>query len=200
LTCHIRRLLMQTVPLYLEADDKSSTKTPGALLRSLLDILQCMLKYTENIVHQTSQAQKSGTGGDTQTAEDLLLANKPLMDLSSQLIQLLRSEDTEIFVSASRCFLLLGQLYGGDSQKIMSPENMDSFAEVLKSKKDKQQLKHLLKIVIRLAVVAYVRQVCTSMDALTACIAGNEEKASQLRMPLQHVLLEMRKRHRSMMG
>lgn len=37
------------------------------------------------------KAQKSGTGGDTQTAEDLLLINKPLTDLISLLIPLVRA-------------------------------------------------------------------------------------------------------------
>uniref|UniRef100_A0A8C3LQN7 Unc-51 like kinase 4 n=1 Tax=Chrysolophus pictus TaxID=9089 RepID=A0A8C3LQN7_CHRPC len=87
---HICNLLIETVALYLEADDKSSTKTANALLLSLLDILHCMLMYTTNIVRQTLQAQKSGTGGDTQAAEDLLLINKPLTDLISLLIQLVR--------------------------------------------------------------------------------------------------------------
>ncbi|KFQ08427.1 Serine/threonine-protein kinase ULK4, partial [Leptosomus discolor] len=147
---HICNLLIETVALYLKADDKSSIKTANALLLSLLDILHCMLIYTANIVRRTLQAQKSGTGGDTQAAEDLLLINKPLMDLISLLIQLLPSEDTEIFVSTSQCLSLLVQLYGGNSQENMSPENMDSFAQVLKSKKDTQQLKLLLRIVKRL--------------------------------------------------
>ncbi|KFQ38082.1 Serine/threonine-protein kinase ULK4, partial [Mesitornis unicolor] len=147
---HICNLLIETVALYLKADDKSSIKTANALLLSLLDILHCMLMYIANIVRQTLQAQKSGTGGDTQTAEDLLLINKPLTDLISLLIQLLPSEDTEIFESASQCLSLLVQLYGGNGQESMSPENMDSFAEVLKSKKGIRQLKLLLRIIRRL--------------------------------------------------
>uniref|UniRef100_A0A8C3PLL2 Unc-51 like kinase 4 n=1 Tax=Calidris pygmaea TaxID=425635 RepID=A0A8C3PLL2_9CHAR len=149
---HICNLLIETMALYLDADDKSSTKTANALLLSLLDILHCILMYTANIVRQTLQAQKSGTGGDTRAAEDLLLVNKPLTDLISLLIQLLPSEDTEIFESASQCLSLLVQLYGGSSQESMSPENMDSFAEVLKSKKDTRQLKLLLRIIKRLVI------------------------------------------------
>ncbi|XP_055563027.1 serine/threonine-protein kinase ULK4 isoform X1 [Falco cherrug] len=147
---HICNLLIETGTLYLETDDKSSTKTANALLLSLLDILHCMLMYTANVVRQTLQAQKSGTRGDTQAAEDLLLINKPLMDLISLLIQLLPSEDTEIFLSASQCLSLLVQLYGGNTRENMSPENMDSFAEVLKLKKDTRQLKLLLRILKRL--------------------------------------------------
>lgn len=52
---HICNLLTETVALFLEADDKSSTKTENALLLSLLDILHCMLVYTANIVRQTLQ-------------------------------------------------------------------------------------------------------------------------------------------------
>uniref|UniRef100_A0A8C9MFB4 Unc-51 like kinase 4 n=1 Tax=Serinus canaria TaxID=9135 RepID=A0A8C9MFB4_SERCA len=155
LTHHICNLLTEAVALYLEADDKRSTKTANVLLLSLLDILQYMLTYTANIVRQTLQAQKSGAGGDTQAAEDLLLINKPLTDLISQLIQLLPSEDTEIFLSASQSLLLLVQLYGGSNQESMSPENMDSFAAVLKSKEDPRELKLLLKIVKRLVSVCF---------------------------------------------
>ncbi|XP_074754238.1 serine/threonine-protein kinase ULK4 isoform X5 [Athene noctua] len=117
LTHHICNLLIETVSLYLEEDDKSSTKTANALLLSLLDILRYMLMYIAGIVRQTLQ---------------------------------LPSEDTEIFLSASQCLSLLVQLYGGNSQESMSPENIDSFAEVLKSKKDTRQLKLLLRIVKRL--------------------------------------------------
>uniref|UniRef100_A0A8C2SVM3 Unc-51 like kinase 4 n=1 Tax=Coturnix japonica TaxID=93934 RepID=A0A8C2SVM3_COTJA len=147
---HVCNLLIETVALYLEADDKSSTKTANALLLSLLDILHCMLMYTTNIVRQALQAQKSGAGGDTQAAEDLLLINKPLTDLISLLIQLLPGEDTEIFENASRCLSLLVQLYGGGSQESMSAENLDSFAEVLKSRKDTRHRKVLLRIIKRM--------------------------------------------------
>ncbi|KAF4801337.1 hypothetical protein TURU_035479 [Turdus rufiventris] len=150
---HIRNFLTEAVALYLEADDKGSTKTANVLLLTLLDILQYMLTYTSSIVRQTLKAKKSGAGGDTQAAEDLLLINKPLTDLISQLIQLLPSEDTEIFVSASQCLLLLVQMYGGSCQENMSPENMHSFAEVLKAKNDPQELKILLKIMKRLALI-----------------------------------------------
>ncbi|XP_053875548.1 serine/threonine-protein kinase ULK4 isoform X1 [Malaclemys terrapin pileata] len=147
---HICNLLIETAALYLEVDDKSNIKTANGLLLSLLDILHCMLIYTANVIRLTLQAQKSGTGGDTQAAEDLLLINKPLTDLISLLIQLLPSDDTEIYETASQCLSLLVQLYGGDNLDSMSPENMDSFAEVLKSKRDLKQQKLLLRIIKRL--------------------------------------------------
>ncbi|XP_074844337.1 serine/threonine-protein kinase ULK4 [Carettochelys insculpta] len=143
-------LLIETAALYLEVDDKSNIKTANGLLLSLLDILHYMLIYTANIVRLTLQAQKSCTGGDTQAAEDLLLINKPLTDLMSLLIQLLPSDDSEIYETASQCLSLLVQLYGGDDLDSMSPENIDSFAEVLKSKRDMKQQKLLLRIIKRL--------------------------------------------------
>uniref|UniRef100_A0A8C3BEQ1 Unc-51 like kinase 4 n=1 Tax=Cairina moschata TaxID=8855 RepID=A0A8C3BEQ1_CAIMO len=180
LASHICNLLIETVSLYLEVDDKSSTKTANALLLSLLDILHCMLMYTANIVRQTLQAQKTGSGGDTQAAEDLLLINKPLTDLISLLIQLLPSEDIEIFENASQCLSLLVQLYGGNSQDSMSPENMDSFAEVLKSKKDTRQLKLLLRIIKRLGLLLgnhtwaslLMLLTCRSFSSVKLCHGG----------------------------
>nr|XP_034984718.1 serine/threonine-protein kinase ULK4 isoform X4 [Zootoca vivipara] len=147
---HICNLLIETAALCLDADDKSNIKTANMLLLSLLDILHHMLIYTANIVRLTLQAQKSGTGGDTQTAEDLLLINKPLTDLISLLIPLLPSDDNEIYVNASQCLSLLVQLYGGANMDSMAPENMDSFAEVLQFKKEVKDQKLLLRIIKRL--------------------------------------------------
>ncbi|XP_043822863.1 serine/threonine-protein kinase ULK4 [Dromiciops gliroides] len=147
---HMCSLLIETSALYLDMDNKNNIKTANALLFSLLDILHCMLIYTSNIVRMTLQAQKNGTGGDTQAAEDLLLVNKPLTDLISLLIQLLPSGDPEIFEVSSRCLSVLVQLYGGDNADSMSPENMDSFAELLKSKKDPKEQKLLLRVIKRL--------------------------------------------------
>uniref|UniRef100_H2ZZ32 Serine/threonine-protein kinase ULK4 n=1 Tax=Latimeria chalumnae TaxID=7897 RepID=H2ZZ32_LATCH len=147
---HICNIFIEATALFLESDDKSSTKPANTLLLSLLDILHSMLKHTSSIVRLTLQAQKSGTGGDTQTAEDLLLINKPLTDLISLLIQLLASEDPEIHENSSQCLSLLVQLYGGDNPESMSPENIDSFAAALKSKRDPKQQKLLLRIIKRL--------------------------------------------------
>ncbi|XP_060103490.1 serine/threonine-protein kinase ULK4 [Heteronotia binoei] len=147
---HVYNLLIETATLCLDVDDKSNIKTANALLLLLLDILHHMLIYTANIIRLTLQAQKSGIGGDTQAAEDLLIINKPLTDLISLLIQLLPSEDTEIYENASQCLSLLVQLYGGDNMDSMSPENMDSFAEVLQCKKEVKDQKLLLRVIKRL--------------------------------------------------
>ncbi|XP_025032135.1 serine/threonine-protein kinase ULK4-like [Python bivittatus] len=147
---HVCNLLMETAATCLDGDDKSNIKTTNIFIVSLLSILHRMLTCTANIVRLTLQAQKSGTGGDTQTAEDLLLINKPLTDLIGLLIQLLPSEDNDIYENASQCLSLLVQLYGGDTMDSMSPENMDSFAEVLQCKKEVKDQKLLLRIIKRL--------------------------------------------------
>ncbi|XP_054848125.1 serine/threonine-protein kinase ULK4 [Eublepharis macularius] len=147
---HVCNLLIETATLCLDVDDKSNIKTANALLISLLDILHHMLIYTTNIIRLALKAQKSGTGGDTQAAEDLLVTNKPLTNLISLLIQLLPSEDTEIYENASQCLSLLVQLYGGENMDSLSAENMDSFAEVLKCKKEVKDQKLLLRAIKRL--------------------------------------------------
>ncbi|KAK9396493.1 serine/threonine-protein kinase ULK4 [Crotalus adamanteus] len=147
---HICNLLMETAATCLDADDKNNMKTTNTFIVSLLSIMHRMLTYTANIVRLTLQAQKSGTGGDTETAEDLLLINKSLTDLFGLLIQLLPSQENDIYENASQCLSLLVQLYGGDAMDSMSPEDMDSLAEVLQCKKEVKDQKLLLRIIKRL--------------------------------------------------
>ncbi|KAM3929356.1 serine/threonine-protein kinase ULK4 [Leptodactylus fuscus] len=146
---HVSNLIVETAALYLD-DDKSRLKAANAQLLSLLDVLHCILKYTSGVVRVVIQAQKTGQGADTQTAEELLIVNKPLTDLISLLVQLLPSEDPEIFENSSQCLSLMVQLYGGDNQDSMTPDNMESFAQVLLSKKEPKQQKLLLRVIKRL--------------------------------------------------
>ncbi|KAM4705110.1 serine/threonine-protein kinase ULK4 [Rhinophrynus dorsalis] len=147
---HLSNMIVETSAMYLEVEDKSRLKTANAQLILLLDILHCLLKYTSGVVRLVIQAQKSGKGGDTQVAEELLLINKPLTDLMSLLIQLLPSEDPEVYENSSQCLSLMVQLYGGDSQDSMSQDSMESFAQVLLSKREPRQQKLLLRVIKRL--------------------------------------------------
>ncbi|XP_068092417.1 serine/threonine-protein kinase ULK4 isoform X2 [Hyperolius riggenbachi] len=147
---HVSNLIVETAALYLEVEDKARLKTANEQLVLLLAILHCMLKYTSAVVRLVIQAQKTGQGGDTRTAEDLLLVNKPLTDLISLLIQLLPSEDPDIFENSSQCLSLMVQLYGGDSQDSMTLDNMESFAQVLLSKREAKHQKLLLRVIKRL--------------------------------------------------
>ncbi|VCX41717.1 unnamed protein product, partial [Gulo gulo] len=83
---HVCDLFTETATLCLDVDNKNNNETAAALLFSLLDILHGMLTHTSSVVRLALQAQKSGSGGDTQAAEDLLLLSKPLTDLISLLI------------------------------------------------------------------------------------------------------------------
>uniref|UniRef100_E9QKJ7 Serine/threonine-protein kinase ULK4 n=1 Tax=Mus musculus TaxID=10090 RepID=E9QKJ7_MOUSE len=88
---HVCNMFTETATLCLDRDNKTNTEPASTLLASLLDILLGMLTYTSRIVRQALQVQKSGSRGDTQAAEDLLLLSKPLTDLISLLIPLVRA-------------------------------------------------------------------------------------------------------------
>nr|XP_037860048.1 serine/threonine-protein kinase ULK4 isoform X3 [Chlorocebus sabaeus] len=147
---HICNLLTETATLCLDVDNKNNNEMAAALLFSLLDILHSMLTYTSGIVRLALQAQKSGSGEDTQAAEDLLLLGKPLTDLISLLIPLLPNEDPEIFDISSKCLSILVQLYGGENPDSLSPENVEIFAHLLTSKEDPKEQKLLLRILRRM--------------------------------------------------
>ncbi|XP_004409575.1 PREDICTED: serine/threonine-protein kinase ULK4-like, partial [Odobenus rosmarus divergens] len=147
---HVCDLFTETATLCLDVDNKNKNKMAAALHFSLLDILHGMLTYTSSVVRLAVQAQKSGSGGDTQAAEDLLLLSKPLTDLISLLIPLLPNEDPEIFEVSSKCLSILVQLYGGENPDSLSPENAENFANLLTSKEDPKEQKLLLKILRRM--------------------------------------------------
>ncbi|XP_014646357.1 PREDICTED: serine/threonine-protein kinase ULK4 isoform X1 [Ceratotherium simum simum] len=147
---HVCNLFTETATLCLDVDNKNNNETAAALLFSLLDILHGMLTYTSSIVRLALQAQKSGSGGDTQAAEDLLLLSKPLTDLISLLIPLLPNEDPEIFEVSSKCLSILVQLYGGENPDSLSPENAENFADLLTFKEDPKEQKLLLRILRRM--------------------------------------------------
>ncbi|KAL2804012.1 serine/threonine-protein kinase ULK4 isoform 1, partial [Daubentonia madagascariensis] len=150
LVTHVCNLFTETATLCLDMDNKNHNEMAAALLFSLLDILHGMLTYTSGVVRLALQAQKSGSGGDTQAAEDLLLLSKPLTDLISLLIPLLPNEDPEIFDVSSKCLSILVQLYGGENPDSLSPENVETFAFLLVSKEDPKEQKLLLRILRRM--------------------------------------------------
>ncbi|XP_027271214.1 serine/threonine-protein kinase ULK4 isoform X10 [Cricetulus griseus] len=147
---HVCHMFIETATLCLDGDNKNSTEPAAALLVSLLDILLGMLTHTSNVVRQALQAQKSGSRGDTQAAEDLLLLSKPLTDLISLLIPLLPNEDPEISEVSSKCLSILVQLYGGENPDSLSPENLETFADLLVTKEDPKDQKLLLRILRRM--------------------------------------------------
>lgn len=147
---HVCNMFTETATLCLDSDNKNNTEPAAMLLTSLLDILLGMLTHTSSIVRQALQAQKSGSRGDTQAAENLLLLSKPLTDLVSLLIPLLPSEDPEISEVSSKCLSILVQLYGGENPDSLSPENLETFADLLVAKEDPKDQKLLLRILRRM--------------------------------------------------
>ncbi|XP_012885695.1 PREDICTED: serine/threonine-protein kinase ULK4 [Dipodomys ordii] len=143
-------LFTHTATLYLDGMSKSNNEMATALLRSLLDILQAMLTHASGVVRQALQAQKSGSGGATQAAENLLVHSKPLTGLSSHLILLLPSEDPEVFEAAARCLSVLAQLYGGERPARLAPAHLHSWAAALGARPEPRERKLLLRILRRM--------------------------------------------------
>ncbi|XP_048190445.1 serine/threonine-protein kinase ULK4 [Perognathus longimembris pacificus] len=150
LISHVGRLFKDTAALYLDATSTHKNEMATALLCSLLDILQAVLTHTSGVVRRALQAQKSGSGGDTQAAESLLLLSRPLTGLISPLILLLPSDDPEVFDGASRCLSVLVQLYGGEQPAALTPGHLESWTAVLASRREPRERKLLLRILRRM--------------------------------------------------
>ncbi|OBS69196.1 hypothetical protein A6R68_02238, partial [Neotoma lepida] len=62
----------------------------------------------------------------------------------------LPSEDPEISEVSSKCLSILVQLYGGENLDSLSPENLETFADLLVAKEDPKDQKLLLRILRRM--------------------------------------------------
>uniref|UniRef100_A0A8K9XD61 Unc-51 like kinase 4 n=2 Tax=Oncorhynchus mykiss TaxID=8022 RepID=A0A8K9XD61_ONCMY len=134
--------------LYVEREERPGRKNSHDLLLSLLDTLHNVLTSTSRVVRIALQGAESQ--GETQAAEDLLLINKPLTQLTSLLIQMLPCEDVEVYEETSQCLSLLMQLYGGDSPDSLSPLNLQSLSHALQLQTQPKQHRLLLRIIKRL--------------------------------------------------
>ncbi|XP_052360472.1 serine/threonine-protein kinase ULK4-like, partial [Oncorhynchus keta] len=134
--------------LYVEREERPGRKSSHDLLLSLLDTLHNVLTSTSRVVRIALQGAESQ--GETQAAEDLLLINKPLTQLTSLLIQMLPCEDAEVYEETSQCLSLLMQLYGGDSPDSLSPLNLQSLSHALQLQTQPKQHRLLLRIIKRL--------------------------------------------------
>ncbi|XP_064883243.1 serine/threonine-protein kinase ULK4-like [Oncorhynchus nerka] len=141
--------------LYVEREERPGRKSSHDLLLSLLDTLHNVLTSTSRVVRIALQGAESQ--GETQAAEDLLLINKPLTQLTSLLIQMLPCEDVEVYEETSQCLSLLMQLYGGDSPDSLSPLNLQSLSHALQLQTQPKQHRLLLRIIKRLPVAFHSR-------------------------------------------
>nr|XP_021522294.1 serine/threonine-protein kinase ULK4 [Aotus nancymaae] len=194
LVSHICNLLTETATLCLDVDSKNN-EMAAALLFSLLEILHSMLTYTSGIVRLALQAQKSGSGKDTQAAEDLLLLSKPLTGLISLLIPLLPNEDPEIFDVSSKCLSILVQLYGGENPDSLSPENVEIFTHLLTSKEDPKEQKLLLRILRRMVTssekhLESLKNADSLLQALERLAPGHGSLPDSMAAPLALEILQ----------
>ncbi|KAK3602625.1 hypothetical protein CHS0354_034209 [Potamilus streckersoni] len=128
------------------------TKTATSMLQVLLETLHGIFKYVSEIVRKALQTKKTGGESatkDTEDAENLLLMNKPLTDLTSLLTHMLCHEDGDIQDLSCKSLSLLVQLFGGENKEAMSPENMEFYSKAL-SKSDIKRQKILLRVIKRL--------------------------------------------------
>lgn len=136
-----------------EGDERGGdSKATFTMLQVLLDTLNSMLKYVSEIVRKALQTKKAGMDGGTRDAEDaeqLLLINKSLTDVTNVLTQLLCCDDSDVQDLATKCLSLLVQLFGGENKDAMSLENMDCYSRALQ-KSDAKRQKVLLRIIKRL--------------------------------------------------
>ncbi|XP_062847526.1 serine/threonine-protein kinase ULK4 isoform X2 [Trichomycterus rosablanca] len=140
-------VFMETAASYMEKEERCGLKSSSTLLLFLLDIVHSLLKHLSSVVRQALQ---SDADGDTEAAEELLLVNKPLTDLSNLLIQMLPCGDGEVYEEASQCVSLLAQLYGGDAADRLSPEDLISLARSLQLNPEPRQQRLLLRVLKRL--------------------------------------------------
>uniref|UniRef100_A0A8C6UVP2 Unc-51 like kinase 4 n=1 Tax=Neogobius melanostomus TaxID=47308 RepID=A0A8C6UVP2_9GOBI len=103
-------------------------------LPALLELLHNILKQTSSVVRSALQSQRlSCPVVETEAAEKLLLANRPLSQVSTQLIHMLSTEHEEVWEESLQCLSILVQLYGGEGQDCLSASCLRSFKHVLRS-------------------------------------------------------------------
>ncbi|XP_030856242.1 serine/threonine-protein kinase ULK4 [Strongylocentrotus purpuratus] len=148
---HISILLEDVERMYLSSEDtKVDSKALTLLMIGLLDLLHTLLKHIACIVRNVLQAKKSGGSADTQGAERILMANKPVVSGSLIIIRLLCHKDKEIHTSACECLSLLGQLYGGEYPNSFSADNSQAMAKALQTfdtKRQKLVLRYIKRVV-----------------------------------------------------
>ncbi|XP_063952872.1 serine/threonine-protein kinase ULK4-like [Lytechinus pictus] len=148
---HISILFEDVQRMYLSAEDtKVDSKSLTLLMTGLLDLLHTLLKHIACIVRSVLQAKKSGSSADTQGAERILMANKPLVNCSLIIIRLLCHKDKEIHTTACECLSLIGQLYGGEYPTSFSSDNSQAMAKALQTfdtKRQKLILRYIKRVV-----------------------------------------------------
>ncbi|XP_054869601.1 serine/threonine-protein kinase ULK4 isoform X2 [Amphiprion ocellaris] len=120
--------------IHLDGEGHAGRKVSHSVLQALLELLHNILKQTSTIVRVALQSQRlSCPALETEAAEKLLLANRPLSQLSSHLIHMLSTENQELWEECLQCLSLLVQLYGGEGHDCLSPSCLQSFSHMLRT-------------------------------------------------------------------
>ncbi|KAM9310040.1 LOW QUALITY PROTEIN: serine/threonine-protein kinase ULK4 [Pholidichthys leucotaenia] len=125
--------LSEAARLYLDGDGYAGRKVSHVVLQSMLELLHNILKQTSVVVRAALQSQRlSCPAVEMEAAEKLLLANRPLSQLSTHLIHLLSTDNQEMWEESIQCLSLLVQLYCGEGQDCLSPSCLQSFLHILR--------------------------------------------------------------------
>ncbi|XP_037836044.1 serine/threonine-protein kinase ULK4 isoform X2 [Kryptolebias marmoratus] len=120
--------------LYLDGERQAGRKVSHLVLQALLELLHNILKQTLFVVRAALQSQRlSCPAAETEAAEKLLVANRPLSQLSTHLIHMLSTENQEVWEESLQCLSLLVQLYSGEGQDCLSPSCLQSFSHILRT-------------------------------------------------------------------
>ncbi|XP_050931732.1 serine/threonine-protein kinase ULK4 isoform X1 [Lates calcarifer] len=117
-----------------DGEGQAMRKTGHLVLQALLELLHNTLKQTSAVVRSALQSQRlSCPAVEMEAAEKLLLANRPLSLLSTQLIHMLSTENQEVWEESIQCLSLLVQLYSGEGHDCLSPSCLQSFSHTLRT-------------------------------------------------------------------
>uniref|UniRef100_A0A7N6B4Q0 Protein kinase domain-containing protein n=1 Tax=Anabas testudineus TaxID=64144 RepID=A0A7N6B4Q0_ANATE len=150
--------LSEAALFYIDGKEHAGKKMGHFVLQALLELLHNILKQTSSVVRAALQ-RLSCPAVETEAAEKLLLANRPLSQLSTHLIQVLSTENQEVWEESLQCLSLLVQLYGGEGQDCLSPPCLQSFSHVLLThmQAEPTRIQHkTLKIIKRLVSTVYM--------------------------------------------
>ncbi|XP_024917447.1 serine/threonine-protein kinase ULK4 isoform X2 [Cynoglossus semilaevis] len=117
-----------------QSGDGHVRKTDQLVLPAVLELLHNVLKRTSVIVRSALKSQRlSCPAEEMEAAEKVLLANRPLSQLSTHLIHMLLTDDQEVWEESLQCLSLLVQLYGGQGHGPLSPSCLKSFSHALRT-------------------------------------------------------------------
>ncbi|KAM9852569.1 serine/threonine-protein kinase ULK4 [Aulostomus maculatus] len=148
--------LPAAIEVHLEGEVHAGRRLSPLVLQALLELLHNILKQTSIVVCSALQSQRlSCPAAETEAAETLLFAHRPLSQLSTHLTHMLSSENRELGEESLQCLSLLVQLYGGQVDDCLSPSCLHHFSRALCTniKRPKIQLT-AIKIIKRLVQTA----------------------------------------------